>query len=104
MRPPALTIAGYWLWQERPLGYVVGGVVLVLGAMLTPSIVGMTVVLVLEGEITVSAWVIGFTLAPLVIATALAIKFLLAFDGRQPPRSTDGTKTEGTQTTDTTDA
>ncbi|MCU4752540.1 hypothetical protein OB919_11155 [Halobacteria archaeon AArc-curdl1] len=87
---PALVIAGYWLWQRRPWGYVVGGVVLLLGALLTPSITGMTVVLVLEGEITVSMWVIVFTMLPLVIAAALAINYLLAFGGKKPPQPTDG--------------
>ena len=90
---PALAIAGYWLWQRRPWGYVVGGVVLLLGALLTPSITGMTVVLILEGEITVSVWVIVFTMLPLVIAAALAINYLLAFGGRRPPRPTDGVRT-----------
>jgi hypothetical protein len=86
---PALAIAGYWLWQRRPWGYVVGGVVLLLGALLTPLITRMTVVLVLEGEITVSVWVIAFTMPPLVIASALAINYLLAFGGTKPPQPTD---------------
>ena len=86
----ALSIAGYWLWQRRPWGYVVGGVVLLLGTLLAPSITGMTVVLILEGEITVSVWGIVFTMLPLVIAAALAINYLLAFGGKKPPQSTDG--------------
>ncbi|MXV61278.1 hypothetical protein GS429_04205 [Natronorubrum sp. JWXQ-INN-674] len=86
---PALAISGYWLWQRRPWGYVAGGVVLLLGALLTPSITGMTAVLVIECEITVSVWVIVFTMLPLVIAAALAINYLLAFSGKNPPQPAD---------------
>ncbi|ELY47019.1 hypothetical protein [Natronorubrum bangense] len=92
---PALSIAGYWLWQRRPWGYVVGGVVLLLGTLLAPSITGMTVVLILEGEITVSVWGIVFTMLPLVIAAALAINYLLAFGGKKPPQSIDGIPATG---------
>lgn len=89
---PTLALAGYWLWQERPWGYVFGGVVLLLGALLAPTITAMTVVLVLEGELTVSMWVIVFTMLPIVIAAALAIRYLLAFDDAKPDRSTSGAK------------
>ena len=92
---PALAIAGFWLWQRRPWGYVVGGVVLMLGALLTPTITGMTIVLVMAGEITVSVWVLVFTMLPLVIAAVLAIRFLLAF-GRPPPQTpADGVSSAG---------
>ena len=80
---PALAISGYLLWQERPWGYVFGGVVLVLGALLAPTITAMTVVLVLEGEITVPLWAIAFTMLPIVLAAGLAVGYLLALgDGR----------------------
>ncbi|ELY57054.1 hypothetical protein [Natronolimnohabitans innermongolicus] len=61
-------------------------------ALLTPSITGTIVVLVLEGEITVSVWVIVFTLLSLVIAAALVINYLPAFDGKNPPQPTDRTQ------------
>lgn len=79
---PALTIAGYWLWQKRPWGYVFAGIVLLLGALLAPTITAMTVVLVLAGEITVPKTAIVFTLLPVVIAAALAIRYLLAIGSR----------------------
>ena len=87
---PALAIAGYWLWQGRPWGYVFGGVVLLLGALLAPTITAMTVVLVLEGELTVSIWVIVFTMLPIVIAAALAISYLHALGGDRSIQHTDG--------------
>ena len=86
---PAAVIAGVWLYRERPWGYVLGGVVLILGALLTPSITGMTVVLVLEGEITVSPVVIVLTMAPLVVAAVLAVRYLLAFDASRASRPQD---------------
>ncbi len=79
---PALTIAGYWLWQKRPWGYVFAGIVLLLGALLAPTITAMTVVLVLAGDITVPLTAIVFTLLPVVIAAALAIRYLLAIGSR----------------------
>ncbi|THE66871.1 hypothetical protein D8Y22_00020 [Salinadaptatus halalkaliphilus] len=30
---PALVIAGYWLWQRHPSGYVVGDIVFLLSAL-----------------------------------------------------------------------
>ena len=79
------------LWQERPWGYVFGGVVLLLGALLAPTITVMTVVLVLEGELTVSVWVIVFTMLPIVIAAALAITYLLALTDAKPDRAMKAT-------------
>ncbi len=79
---PALTIAGYWLWQERPWGYAFAGVVLLFGALLAPTITAMTVILVLEGEITVPLAAIVFTVLPVIIATVLAIRYLLVIGSR----------------------
>lgn len=79
---PALTIAGYWLWQERPWGYVFAGIVLLLGALLAPTITAMTIVLILEGEITVPLTAIVFTLLPIIIAATLAMRYLLAIGSR----------------------
>ena len=84
---PALAISGYLLWRERPWGYVFGGVVLLLGALLAPTITAMTVVLVLEGEITVPVWAIVFTMLPIVIAAGLAATYLLAFGDAGSDRS-----------------
>lgn len=79
---PALTIAGYWLWEGRPWGYALAGVVLLLGALLAPTITAMTISLVVEGEITVPLPVLVFTMVPVIIAAALAARYLMAIEGR----------------------
>lgn len=85
---PALAIAGYLLWKKQPWGYVFAGVTLLLGALLAPTITAMTIVLVLEGELTISMWVLVFTMVPILIAAALAINYLLALgDGNISPGS-----------------
>lgn len=73
---PSLAIAGVWLWRRRPWGYVLAGVALAFGAILAPSIVSMTVVILWVGETTVSAVAIVFTLLPVVAAVALAITYV----------------------------
>ena len=75
---PALAIAGYWLFQRRPWGYVFAGVGLVFGALLAPTLTGMTTVILLAGDITVPLVAVVFTAIPALIAAALAVTYLLS--------------------------
>ncbi|ELY57021.1 hypothetical protein [Natronolimnohabitans innermongolicus] len=75
---PSLLVSGVWLWRARPWGYVLAGIAVVFGAILTPTIVGMTVVILAVGELTVSPVAIAFTVLPLVAVTALAVTYVLA--------------------------
>lgn len=73
---PALAVAGNWLWQHRPWGYVFAGVGLVFGALLAPTLTGMTVALLLGEGVTVPPVALVFTAVPALIAAALAINYL----------------------------
>ena len=89
---PALAIAGAWLWKRRPWGYALAGVVLLLGALLAPTIAAMTLVLVLEGAVTVPLPAIVFTLVPIVIAAVLALRYLLAIGSQRQQATSDGSR------------
>lgn len=75
---PAMAIAGTWLWRHRSWGYVFAGVGLVFGGLLAPTLTGVTLILLVGGEITVPAFAVVFTAVPALIAAGLAIKYLLA--------------------------
>lgn len=73
---PSMAIAGIRLWRRRPWGYVLAGVGLVFGAILAPTIVSMTVVILWVGRLTVSGVAIVFTLLPVIAAVALAVTYV----------------------------
>ena len=75
---PAMAIAGTWLFQHRPWGYVFGGAGLVFGALLAPTLTGMMLVILLGDAITVPTVAVVFTALPALIAAGLAIKFVLS--------------------------
>ena len=89
---PAMAIAGTWLWRERPWGYVVGGAGLVFGAVLAPTLTGMTLVLLFEGSVTVPLVAAVFTALPALIAAVLAIRFVISIPaaGRSSSRAVGG--------------
>lgn len=73
---PGLIVGGRWLRRERPWGYVLGGIGLVFGGVLAPSIIGATIVILLEGDITVPFVAAVLSIVPMVIVAGLAIKYL----------------------------
>ncbi len=73
---PGLAIAGTLLWRRHPWGYVFGGVGLVFGAILAPTLTGMTMVIALEGAVTVPLVAIVLTTFPALLALALAVTYL----------------------------
>jgi hypothetical protein len=91
---PALAITGTWLWHRRPWGYVLGGVALVFGALLAPTITGMTVALAVTGAVTVPPVALVLTVLPAAVAAVLAVTYLRTVSGAGA-RTTDG-RTETT--------
>lgn len=85
---PALAIAGRWLQQQRPWGYVFAGVGLVFGALLAPTLTGMTVAFLLGEGVTVPLVALVFTAVPAFIAAALAIQYLRNLSGEKTSRTT----------------
>lgn len=73
---PSMAMAGVRIWRRRPWGYVLAGVGLVFGAILAPSIVSMTVVILWVGRLTISGVAIVFTLLPVITAVALAVTYV----------------------------
>ena len=80
---PGLAIAGTLLWRRHPWGYVVGGVGLVFGAVLAPTLTGMTLLIALEGSVTVPFVAIVFTTLPALLALGLAIGYLRLIGGEK---------------------
>lgn len=82
---PAIFLSAAWLYRRRAWGYVLAGVVLVFGAMLSVSISAMTLVLVSGDAITVTPVAALFSVLPVVVAAVLAVKYVLTIDGRGSP-------------------
>jgi hypothetical protein len=75
---PALALAARWLLSARPWGYVFAGVGLVFGALLAPTILATTLVVLAVGEVTVPTVAVVLTVLPLVVAAALAVAYVRA--------------------------
>lgn len=97
---PGLAVAGVWLWLGRPWGYVFAGVGLVFGALLAPTIAGMTLVLVLEGDVSVPPVALVFTVVPILLAAALAARYVSSLSGRERLASSDGGDRSGATDTE----
>lgn len=80
---PGLAIAGTLLWRRHTWGYVFGGVGLVFGAVLAPTLTGMTLLLALEESVTVPLVAIVFTALPALLALGLAIGYLRLIGGER---------------------
>lgn len=85
---PAILLSAVWLVRRRTWGYVLTGVVLVLGATLAVSISSMTLVLMGGDAITVTPVAAFFSFLPPILAGLLAVAYLRSMDKRrQPPTS-----------------
>ena len=82
---PSLVIASGWLWQGRDWGYVCAGVLLVLGALLAPTLTAITVVQVAGDLLTVPGYVIVLTFVPSLVALVLAATYVRALAGGPRP-------------------
>ncbi|WP_318569017.1 hypothetical protein [Salinigranum marinum] len=89
---PALIVASGLLWRRRPWGYVFAGVALVFGALLAPTITGITIVLLVGGSVTVPPVALVFTVLPAAVATVLAVTYLLAIPGSDSPATDERTQ------------
>lgn len=80
---PSLAIAAHWLWKGKRWGYVCVGVLLVMAAILAPSITAVTVV-DLQGDIvTVTLPLLVASVVPPLVSAAFAVKYLLTLGGQQ---------------------
>ncbi|WP_225336547.1 hypothetical protein [Halomicrobium urmianum] len=77
---PSLTIAAVWLYRDRPWGYLLTGVCLVLGATLAVSIAAMTVVIAAGVVLTISPLALVLTVLPILLAAAAAVRYVLSID------------------------
>jgi hypothetical protein len=88
---PSLFLAGVWLRRGRTWGYVLAGVVLVLGAVLASSISAMTLVLATGETVTVSPVAAVFTFLPVLVSAVLAVRYLASMDGSGGEEGSTGT-------------
>jgi hypothetical protein len=86
---PALTVVAVGLLRRRTWGYALAGVGVVFGALVAPTITGMTVAILLSGGLTVPPVAVVFTVLPALLVAALAVAYLraMAVEGRvrRPP-------------------
>lgn len=92
---PAILLAAAWLYRRRTWGYVLAGVVLILGAMLAAPIGLMTLVLLTGETVTVSPVAAFFTFLPIVFSALLAVTYVRSM-GQAGAAPGDG---EGVQST-----
>jgi hypothetical protein len=85
---PALAITAVLLHRDRPWGYVLAGVLLVMAAILAPSLAAITVVDVTGDYVAVPVPVIVGTILPPVVAAGFAIRYLLVLGGHEPSERT----------------
>jgi hypothetical protein len=74
---PSLAVAAGWLWRGRSRGYLVGGVLLVFGALLAPVLTAVTVVDLRTG-VRMTAGLVAGTVLPPLVAAAFAVTYLRA--------------------------
>ena len=92
---PSILLAAAWLYRRRTWGYVLAGVVLILGATLAAPIGLMTLVLLTGETVTVSPVAAFFTFLPIVVSALLAVTYVRAM-GRAGATPGDS---EGVQST-----
>jgi hypothetical protein len=92
---PSILLAATWLYRRRTWGYVLAGVVLILGATLAAPIGLMTIVLLTGETVTVSPVAAFFTFLPIVVSALLAVTYVRSM-GDPGGTSGDG---EGVQST-----
>ena len=73
---PALAITAFWLYRDRPWGYVLAGMLLVFAALVAPTLVAITAVDLQEG-IEISAPILIGTIVPPLIGLIFAGTYLL---------------------------
>jgi hypothetical protein len=73
---PSILLAAAWLYRRRTWGYVLAGVVLILGATLAAPIGLMTLVLLTGETVTVRPVAAFFTFLPIVVSTLLAVTYV----------------------------
>jgi hypothetical protein len=83
---PSIFLAAVWLLRGRTWGYVLTGVVLILGATLAAPIGIMTLVLMTGETVAVSPIAGFFTFLPIVVSAVLAVMYLRSMGRAQPPR------------------
>lgn len=78
---PALIITADLLRRDRAWGYVFTDVLLVMAALLAPTLTAITVIDVLGDYVTVSLPLIVGTILPPLVAAGLAVRYLFVLGG-----------------------
>ena len=78
---PALALAGLWLYRGRTWGYVVAGVLLVMGAVLAPTLTAITIAQIYWGSITVPGFAVVLTIVPAVVVFVFAATYVRELSG-----------------------
>lgn len=86
---PSIFLAAVWLLRGRTWGYVLTGVVLILGATLAAPIGIMTLVLMTGETVTVSPIAAFFTILPIGVSAFLAMMYLYSMTDRNQPLEDD---------------
>lgn len=85
---PSLAVTAAWLRRGRPWGYVFAGVLLVMAALLAPSLTAITVVDAVGGVVTLTTPLVVGTILPPAVAAVFAVRYLYVLG---PTASGDGT-------------
>jgi hypothetical protein len=86
---PLIYITAAWLLRGRTWGFVLTGVVLILGATLAAPIGIMTLVLATGETVTVSPIAAFFTFLPISVSVLLAVMYLRSMAPRTQPLEND---------------
>lgn len=78
---PALALAGFWLYRGRTWGYVFAGVLLVMGAILAPTLTAITIAQIYWGSITVPGFAVVLTIVPAVVVFVFAATYVRELSG-----------------------
>lgn len=80
---PSLLVAVFWLWKDREWGYVCTGVLLVMAAILAPSITAVTVVDTQGDTVTITIPLLVGSIVPPLVSAAFGLEYLLALGGQE---------------------
>lgn len=81
---PSLAVTAAWLRRGRPWGYAFAGILLVMAALLAPTLTAITVADALGDVVTLTPPLVIGTVVPPAVAVAFAVRYLRALGRREP--------------------
>lgn len=91
---PSLALTAVLLWRNRAWGYVFSGVLLVMAALLAPTLTAVTVVDATGGYLTLSLPLVAGTVVPPLVAAAFAVQYLRHLGPMSAPDGRRGVQRE----------